>query len=225
MDSILETIDRALERKGLTDAAASRMAVGHPSLLKNMRMPRDGEKRYNLPALQRLAEVLDLEFYFGPRRPRSAGFDEAGADGTATILAPPTGYVTFVWDQIGLSGVPPIAFSQAWIVRHGLDQERHTCVAVGAPPTDAASPTVLAVIDRDAPRSGGPDVWALRHPGRTVELAQVQFEGTLGIILPDRPNSPAVLVRPNLPGPQFLGRVLWRGQLSSTKIERGASSS
>lgn len=32
-------------------------------------MPRAGEKRYNLPALQKLAEVLDLEFYFGPKRP------------------------------------------------------------------------------------------------------------------------------------------------------------
>ncbi|WP_164885872.1 S24 family peptidase [Paenirhodobacter populi] len=68
MDPILETIDAALKRKGLTDAAASKLAVGHSSLIKNLRMPRDGEKRYNLPALMKLAEVLDLEFYYGPRR-------------------------------------------------------------------------------------------------------------------------------------------------------------
>lgn len=68
MDPILETIDAALRRKGLTDAAASKLAVGHPSLIKNLRMPREGEKRYNLPALMKLADVLDLEFYYGPRR-------------------------------------------------------------------------------------------------------------------------------------------------------------
>ena len=68
MDPILDVIDQALKAKGLSDAAASRQAVGHPSLIKNMRMPREGEKRYNLPALKKLADVLGLEFYFGPPR-------------------------------------------------------------------------------------------------------------------------------------------------------------
>jgi phage repressor protein C with HTH and peptisase S24 domain len=68
MDPILNTIDMALKRKGLSDAAASKLAVGHPSLVKNLRMPREGEKRYNLPSLMKLAEVLELEFYFGPKR-------------------------------------------------------------------------------------------------------------------------------------------------------------
>lgn len=40
MDPILATIDLALKRKGLSDAAASKLAVGHPSLIKNLRMPR-----------------------------------------------------------------------------------------------------------------------------------------------------------------------------------------
>ena len=71
MDPILETIDAALRRKGLSDAAASKLAVGHPSLIKNLRMPREGEKRYNLPALMKLADILELEFYFGP--PRETG--------------------------------------------------------------------------------------------------------------------------------------------------------
>ena len=57
MDPILEIIDAALRRKGLSDSAASKLAVGHSSLIKNMRIPRDGEKRYNLPALQKLSEV------------------------------------------------------------------------------------------------------------------------------------------------------------------------
>ncbi|MDF2232205.1 S24 family peptidase [Albimonas sp. CAU 1670] len=79
MDPILDVIDDALREKGLTDAAASRLAVGHPSLIKNMRLPRSGEKRYNLPALQKLAAVLGLEFYFGP--PRAALRADLSAQG------------------------------------------------------------------------------------------------------------------------------------------------
>ncbi|MEL7180415.1 MAG: S24 family peptidase, partial [Pseudomonadota bacterium] len=71
MDLILSQIDKALKEKGLSDAAASRLAVGHTSLIKNFRMKREGEKRYNLAALEKLAEVLDLELYFGP--PRETG--------------------------------------------------------------------------------------------------------------------------------------------------------
>lgn len=87
MDPILDIIDAALRRKGLSDAAASKLAVGHPSLIKNLRMPREGEKRYNLPALQKLSEVLDLEFYFGP--PRDPGLiEQIVIDGAAYVQIP-----------------------------------------------------------------------------------------------------------------------------------------
>ena len=68
MDGIITEIDKALRKKGLSDAAASKLAVGHPSLIKNFRAPKTGEKRYNLTALAKLANVLDLELYFGPKR-------------------------------------------------------------------------------------------------------------------------------------------------------------
>lgn len=68
MDPVLRYIDEALRRKGLSDAAASKLAVGNYALIKNMRSARSEDKRYNFHALQRLAEVLDLECYFGPRR-------------------------------------------------------------------------------------------------------------------------------------------------------------
>lgn len=68
MDPILSNIDQALRRKGLSDAAASKLAVGNYSLIKNMRSARSEDKRYNFQALERLAEVLELECYFGPRR-------------------------------------------------------------------------------------------------------------------------------------------------------------
>lgn len=70
MKQVLDAIDRALERRGLSDAAASRLAVGNPSLIKNLRNPRAAERRHPFENLQLLADVLGLELYFG--EPRSA---------------------------------------------------------------------------------------------------------------------------------------------------------
>jgi phage repressor protein C with HTH and peptisase S24 domain len=71
MKEVLDAIDKALERRGLSDAAASRLAVGNSSLIKNLRNPRSSERRHPFENLQRLADVLGLELYFG--EPRASG--------------------------------------------------------------------------------------------------------------------------------------------------------
>lgn len=69
MDPILDEIDKALKRKGLSAAAASKEAAGHYSLIKNMKASKAGGKRYSVETLEKLAEVLDLQLYFGPKLP------------------------------------------------------------------------------------------------------------------------------------------------------------
>ena len=78
MTDVLAVIDAALRRKELSDAAASRLAVGNPSLIKNMR---NGAGRYSFEALEALAKVLDLDCKFGPADgpPESTGLAEAQA--------------------------------------------------------------------------------------------------------------------------------------------------
>lgn len=68
MKEVLDAIDKALERRGLSDAAASRLAVGNPSLIKNLRNPRSSERRHPFENLALLADVLGLELYFGEPR-------------------------------------------------------------------------------------------------------------------------------------------------------------
>jgi hypothetical protein len=172
-----------------------------------------GMKKGSVPSIDRVAAIaraLDFEIYFGPRRPRDHGFNEPGGNGAPTILAPPTGYATFVWEHGDLRGIPPVAFSQAWINRHGLDIDRHTCVWVGAAPADSAAPDALALIDRMAPQTGGPTLWALQDRGRSVELARLQFDGKTIVALPHTPDAPARFIRPG-GGTVLLGRVLWHG--------------
>ena len=64
MGELLEEIERALRASGLTASQASLRAVGSKELILEMR-------RGRVPSVERfqaLCEVLDLEFYVGPRR-------------------------------------------------------------------------------------------------------------------------------------------------------------
>lgn len=122
MDVILDEIDQALKKKGLSDAAASQLAVGHPALIKKMRMPAKGEKRYNYIALQKLAAVLDLELYFGQPRDLTPP-PEVDVDGSrfATVARHEAsasaggGFVNFDEDPID-----HLAFSKTWLMQNGI---------------------------------------------------------------------------------------------------------
>lgn len=120
MDLILNAITDALEKKGLSAAAASKLAVGNYALIKNMRSSRSDEKRYNVGALEKLADVLDLEFYFGP--PRNIGpITEIDGEKFAAIprfdaqLAAGNGVLND--DQ---EPIDHLAFSNDWLDRMGI---------------------------------------------------------------------------------------------------------
>lgn len=147
MDPILTTIDEALKRKGLSDAAASKLAVGHPSLIKNFRIERSGEKRYNLPALQKLAQVLDLDFYFGPRREFGSSPAEIEiADASYSIVPRASAEAGAgpgaVNDQAEMIG--GMAFRSDWLRQRGINPGRALLMSVRG---ESMSPTLL---DRDA---------------------------------------------------------------------------
>ena len=66
VEDILREIDAALERLGLSARAASIRAQGSPEMIRDMR-------RGHVPSVERLrslCEVLDLDFFVGPRRLR-----------------------------------------------------------------------------------------------------------------------------------------------------------
>lgn len=210
MDTILEVIDAALKRKGLTDSAASKLAVGHPSLLKNLRMPREGEKRYNLPSLMRLAEVLDLEFYFGPKRP---------AESLRSIIAnhgpdddAPSGFLTIPWAEIR-PGSAPVAFSRTWLESHGLVPDY--LLAAMPDTVDVEGPAVqdtLALLDTRAILRRGHGIWCFRSGGK-VRVANVTFAGSVTVIHSvDSAHEPQIIEGPPGGALTLLGKVVWLGQ-------------
>ncbi|PID35732.1 MAG: peptidase [Rhodobacterales bacterium] len=122
MDPILTTIDEALKKKGLSDAAASKLAVGHPALIKNLRMPRTGEKRYNLPALEKLAKVLDLELYFGPPRDLTPAPEVEVDDHRFATIARHDASAAAGGGVINFDAPPVdhLAFSKNWLQQNGI---------------------------------------------------------------------------------------------------------
>jgi len=95
----LALVERRLVEKGMKAAAASKLAVGNPYLIRNMQKAladpdRQGARMPSFEHLQRLCHVLDSEFYVGP--PRHDGsflydgaIDYSGAPVMTAQPAPP----------------------------------------------------------------------------------------------------------------------------------------
>ena len=221
MDDIIATLDRALAERGLSDTAASRLAVGNPSLIKNLRANR-GRKRYNYAALKSLADVLGLELYFG--RPRNAigtvMADAADLSGeprkiTAPLADAPSGFQPFAWHaQSSRTGLGPIAFANGWLSNQGLAPEALSFVA--ATPEAGANGKdipILALVDRAAVQNGGPSLWCFRTGGADRIARLLWLEPDLLLILPDDTDmAPEVLQGIDRQRVTVLGRVVWVGQ-------------
>ncbi|MGR3485519.1 MAG: S24 family peptidase [Paracoccaceae bacterium] len=117
---MLDTINAALKEKGLTAAEASRLACGNPALIKNLQRPRGGAARPNYYAVEKLAEVLGLELYFGP--PRETGSPPPAED-PELVLLPRFDVVAAAGSgamPVGEEVVDHLAFRRDWLRRQGI---------------------------------------------------------------------------------------------------------
>lgn len=224
MDLILDAIDEALKKKGLSDAAASKAAVGNYALIKNMRSSRSSNKRYNVAGLQKLAEVLDLEFYFGPKRlPENSaldGFAEQAAkfihsvDGSAEALREgflPIPYSSFD-EKHAKDGFSPIAFSRNWIISNGLHPDNLSAIEAM---NNRMAPTIRAgslVMVDTAPSSKDNQVWAFLENGK-LDIARLNFlDGNGMVLIRDHPDeNPQLIDHNKLTSIAPIGRIIWTG--------------
>ncbi len=220
MDPILATIDEALARKRLSDAAASKLAVGHPALIKNLRMPRAGEKRYNLPSLQKLADVLGLEFYFGPKR--ELGQIEV-IDRDELYAHIPVYDASLSAGPGSINGseeiVDALAFRRDWLVKVGVDPSRAVIArATGDSMLPCISDGDLLLIDRSKTLPPPPPksehdrrapIFAVVHNGE-AKVKRVQLvDRDLAMLLSDNPDhSPTFAHADSL---TIIGKVVWWG--------------
>jgi phage repressor protein C with HTH and peptisase S24 domain len=218
MDPILTAIDDALKKKGLSDAAASKLAVGHPSLIKNFRAPRSGEKRYNVAGLQKLADVLDLEFYFGPKRYAEPELvTTIGSDDftpvrvyTAEASAGP-GLLNPEEDRIGT-----LAFKRTWLQQIGLNPAKSSILRVKG---DSMEPTIkdgsIILVDEQKKQPVGNSIFAfIEDDELRIKRLDVIDGGKSKVltITSDNPDYPSeVRINSDINKLRVLGQVVWTG--------------
>ncbi|AGI67716.1 hypothetical protein OAN307_c20840 [Octadecabacter antarcticus 307] len=226
MQDILEIIDEALAGKGLSAAAASRLAVGNPSLIKNMRTETGKPKRFNAQALRQLADVLDLEFYFGEPRTQTivrlpAGFAERTVEPLATATARQEalemGFLPIPYHsaaQPNFRGTAPVALARQWLTASELVAESLSFLPVV---TDDMVPTLtvgaLALLDSSDVEPRGDGIWALALKGRYM-FARIQRPSPDMLVLKaDKPNHPVQVFKGvELRALKVLGKVVWIAQ-------------
>jgi hypothetical protein len=220
---LIGIIDAALLRKGMSAAAASRLAVGNPSLIKNMRNKTGNPKRFNAHALRQLAGVLDLEFYFGDARSQTvvhlpAGFAERTIDPLATATARQEalemGFLPIPYHSAALPNfrcTAPVALARQWLTASGLVAETLAFLPVV---TDDMIPTLtigaLALLDTSDVDLREDGIWALAVKGRYV-FARIQRPSANMLVLKgDKPNQPVQIFKDDeLRGLNVLGKVVW----------------
>lgn len=214
MDPVLAVIDEALLRAGLSDSAASKLAVGNYALIKNMRSARSDDKRYSYQALEQLARVLDLECYFGPKR-RSLGFSESeNATDLGQRNAARAGYLTIPWHMLAnRRGSSPFSISQLWLEAEGLIPDHLQAIVpnqVSFSLTDAKN--TVAVMSVNAPRKGSDGYWCYKD-GPTLGIARVAFSTGFFVMLPHDDGGEIRIVHAQGTPSQvmLLGRVVWLG--------------
>lgn len=216
MDPILETIDEALKKKGLSDAAASRLAVGHPSLIKNFRMERTGEKRYNLSALNKLASVLGLELYFGTPRlqdpPPSidiSGEEFAAVHRLAAEASAGPGALNGDAEIVGA-----LAFRRDWLAKLGVNPARACLVTVrGDSMAPGLRPGDLALIDHQRSEVAPGKVFAFNDIDGETRIKRLERPDEKSLILysDNQAYAPELRKGVDLNRIKILGQVVWSG--------------
>ena len=213
MDPILSVIDEALLRAGLSDAAASKLAVGNYALIKNMRAARGDDKRYSFQSLNELARVLGLECYFGPKR-ELRGFSEGDEpQDLSNIEAIRGGYLPIPWlDASTRKGSSPFAVAQSWLASNALAPDHLRAVEatnVHLPFPFEGKP--VAIVDTVAAQRGASHLWAYRE-GPTTNISRAAFDNDLAVLFPGGDDGPIRLIKRSAPGDvTLLGRVVWIG--------------
>lgn len=197
---IIRAIDIALKKKRLSDAAASKLAVGNPSLIKNLRNSRkERERAHPLENLQALAEVLDLDFYFGPpRQPADAPtIDPTDNLDYALVAAYPVEASAGPGaTAVDVASDGALAFRKEWLSRRGISVDNAALLRARG---DSMQPVIwhgdLVMIDRSrtVPRVRDPKAVSLRK-GYQDDIYVVELEGSLLVKALRRPSEHRLII-------------------------------
>lgn len=216
MEDVLKAIDQALKAKGLTDAAASKLAVGNPSLLKNMRNRRGKERDHPLENIKKLAKVLDLEVYIGP--PRQANEERVVHLGEEDYAAVPL-YAAEASAGPGAENgnaeiIDQLAFQRSWLKKMSVKVDHACLLRVRG---DSMSPLLqdgdIALIDQSKSKIRNGRAYAFVDiDGQTRIKRLEQLDEKTLLLRSDNPNHTWELRKATeLNRIKMIGEVVWSG--------------
>lgn len=225
MDPILDEIEKALEKRGLSAAAASKLAAGHFSLIKNMKASKAGGKRYSVETIEKLAEVLDLEFYFGPRRD-TGPVQQIMLDGNefAQIPVHEAGLAAGCGIANGEAEVSGhLAFRRSWLKEIGVAASSAVLARAWG---DSMVPTIKSgdMLLIDSARSEVPVRARSKHDHRPGQIYAILDDGMARVKRIERPEDGLLILTSDNPACgaealtgqrmkslNIIGRVMWWG--------------
>ena len=227
-------IERALERKGLSASAASLLAVGNASFIKNLRNRRtERERAHPLENLAALCEVLDLEFHVGPPR---QGMGEAvatvGEDGEFALIPSFDVRASAGNGATGVDAAPDrmMAFRTDWLTQIGVSASNAVLLRASG---DSMEPLIwhgdVLLVDRSrtAQKVRAPGTVSLRK-GYQDDIYVIERDGDLRVKAVRRPAEdrlilisenaarydPDILQGAEIDRLRVIGKVVWWGHAS-----------
>lgn len=223
MEEIIRAIEEALKRKDMSAAAASMEAVGNPALIKNLKNRRATQQAHPLENLKALAEVLDLELYFGP--PRDSGPMPPTVPGNefANIPLHDAGLAAGLGIENGAEEVVEyLAFRRDWLRKIGVAPSNAVLARVVG---DSMRPTIwpedMVLID-----TARTEIPVRKSPAtrRRSPVYAILDAGVARVKRIERPSADQVILLSDNPdhGPEFsdaktltiIGKVMWWGHTS-----------
>lgn len=119
-EEVLDAIEETLQHKQMSAAAALGLAVGNPSLIMNRRNRRAEKRDHPIENLQKLADVLGLEFCLGPPRETGPVYTRAldGAAHTPIPCVDPR--LAAGSESHDVKFEEALAFRRAWLRKRGV---------------------------------------------------------------------------------------------------------
>lgn len=228
MDQLSRTLNDALERRGLSAAAASQAAVGNPSAIKNIlallrRKP--GERATALQNLATIADYLGLELQLG--LPPSNHNKAIKKD----VKCPKTEDFAFV-DRfdVKLSAGPgsngdnarklaPVAFRRQWLSENGLKPDN--CVVTGVS-GNSMEPMLfdgdLVLLNRNRVDLRSGQVYGIVDIEGDVRIKRIERIEEGIILRSENPNCPSELrLGDDANRVRIIGALAWSGHTHDTR--------
>lgn len=173
-------------------------------------------ERNQAPSLDRAQEIASaLGWRLRLEREGAGGLSEppGGGSDLARPEAMRAGFLPIPMADAGpRGGSAPLAFARGWLADHGFDPERLAMARITRSDFGARLPVgALALLDRAAPRRGGPALWCLRE-GPEARLAELEWLQDDMLLVSGGESAPRRLLRgAERDALMPVGRVLWIG--------------